>query len=471
MPKVRSNGAARWAQRTAAATGDYQAGVASPRVSWSQATVAAKEAHKAGINAALAAGSFEKGVQRAGDGKWSAAAQGKGAERFGPGAAAGVQDYATGVAKFLQVIESTPLPPRGPKGDPRNIQRVAVLAAALRKAKTGSALVVVLALVALVGLSLVLVFGLVLHGGPAPRTPRDVSEVPRGAGASGRHWVFPAWLVALAATKKGYATAAALDIVSAFTTAAGAAGTAAAAAAGDSLAIRNTTFDNKPIILQYWAKNQVAGFGQFTHPSGNDVVRDFRAQVGIGTPLPLFSPGLGEPVEPQELLGVTIAGSAVAGDIETNHFQIYYPDLPGTAARFIDVDAMVNRAVNQVTIFDTTTATAGGAYGGSRALNAASDLLRANTDYALLGAHVTVLCGALTVRGVDSGNLRVGIPGMPLRPDITGTWFVQLTEQFGIPLIPVFNSANKAGIFIENITDENLAAVPFSLILVQLSPG
>lgn len=170
MPKVRANGAQRWAQRTAAATSDYVAGVASPRQSWQAATVAAAPAHKAAITEALARGAFEKGVQKAGDGKWSAAAQGKGAERFGPGAAAGVGDYQQGVQKYLQVIESTPLPPRGPKGDPRNIQRVAVLAAALRKAKTGFAslgLVVVVALASVAGL---LVVGQ-SHGTLSPGTP------------------------------------------------------------------------------------------------------------------------------------------------------------------------------------------------------------------------------------------------------------------------------------------------------------
>src|SRR6266481_6168743 len=122
MARVRGNGAERWANRTAAATGDYQAGVASPRTSWQAATTAAADAHKAATTQALAEGRFAKGVARAGDGKWSRNAQGKGAERFGPGAAAGVEDYRNGVAPFLQVIESTPLPPRGPKGDPRNIQ-------------------------------------------------------------------------------------------------------------------------------------------------------------------------------------------------------------------------------------------------------------------------------------------------------------------------------------------------------------
>src|SRR5437764_1190134 len=121
MPRVRPNGGQRWANRTQAATEDYKAGVAAPRVPWQQATVAAADVHKQATTQALADGRFAKGVQKAGDAKWQKGAQGKGADRFGPGAAAGVGDYESGVAPYLQVIESTPLPPRGPKGDPKNI--------------------------------------------------------------------------------------------------------------------------------------------------------------------------------------------------------------------------------------------------------------------------------------------------------------------------------------------------------------
>lgn len=152
MPRVRAGGSQKWANRTAAATGDYQTGVANPRQSWQQASVAAADAHKAATTLALNEGRFAKGVTKAGDAKWQRNAAGKGAERFGPGAAAGVADYEAGVAPFLQVIESTQLPPRGPKGDPRNIQRVATLAAALHKRKTGSVLLFLVVLVAALAL-------------------------------------------------------------------------------------------------------------------------------------------------------------------------------------------------------------------------------------------------------------------------------------------------------------------------------
>lgn len=471
MPKVRGNGAARWAQRTAAATEDYKAGVANPRQSWQTATTAATEVHKQATMAALQAGSFAKGVAKAGDAKWSNAAQGKGAERFGPGAAAGVQDYQTGVQPYLDVIANTTLPPRGPKGDPRNINRVAVLAAALRKKKTGFGLVplLILAMVlSVLSLALVSAWG---HWGTARASGGDNAGMPLNK-AEKLTGPKQASLLALAgALVAAGCMGAALDTVTAFATAPGAGGAAAAASPGDTLAIRNETDGSAPILLTAWMKSQVSGFVQLTHPSGSDQVRDIRLRHVAAAPLPLFCPGIGEPVQPQELLALTMSGSAVAGQTEILTMMMYYPDLPGVNTRLLDIAGLEGRFQKLVTVEDSTTATVAANYGGARALNAASDLLLANTDYAVLGAHIGVLCSSLTLRGVDTGNLRVAIPGMLGRPDVTAQWFVYMSEQFGLPLIPVINTGNKGGILIENVQDQALAAVPFSLLLAQLSPG
>jgi len=135
MPKVRSGASEKWVRKASASTQDYQEGVTNPRTPWAAATQAAAANQAAGVQAAIQRKAFEKGVQRAGDEKWKRKAEGVGASRFSQGVQAGASDYASGVAPYLQTIESTNLPPRGPKGDPRNIQRVAAIADALRKKK------------------------------------------------------------------------------------------------------------------------------------------------------------------------------------------------------------------------------------------------------------------------------------------------------------------------------------------------
>lgn len=135
MPTVRGNPAGKWQRRAQVATDDYKEGIANPRRSWEQATVAAADVHKQATTEALNRGAFAAGVKAAGNQKWQQKAAGKGADRFAPGVTEAVKDYETAVAPYLDTIERTTLPARGPKGDPKNIKRVEIIAKALRDQK------------------------------------------------------------------------------------------------------------------------------------------------------------------------------------------------------------------------------------------------------------------------------------------------------------------------------------------------
>lgn len=263
----------------------------------------------------------------------------------------------------------------------------------------------------------------------------------------------------------------ALDTVSFTVTAPGAAGVAMAPVVGDSANVRNSAMGTMARIVAMWTKAQAVGFTQVTFPSGNDQTRNIRYRNVANTPINMFERGGFTPVQPQETLALTQAGSAVAGDVELAHMLIAYDDLPGVASRLIDVGTLEQRFVRKVTVEDTVTATVASTYSGARALNAASDLLRANTDYAVIGASIGIAGGVLTLRGVDTGNLRVGVPCQALANDLGVNWFRTLSEWFAAPMIPVINSANKAGIFTELVQDENLVAVPFAWHLAELSAG
>jgi hypothetical protein len=135
MPAIRGNAGAKWVRRTQNAGEEYAAGVREPRASWQQSTIAAATNQAKGVQQAITEKRFEKGVAKAGDARWAQKALSKGVARFGPGVAEAQGDYETGFAPYAQVIQSTQLPPRGPKGDPSNIERVRVMAKALNDAK------------------------------------------------------------------------------------------------------------------------------------------------------------------------------------------------------------------------------------------------------------------------------------------------------------------------------------------------
>lgn len=74
---------------------------------------------------------FRAGVAKAGAAKFTRGIRDKGANRYGPGVAAGQQDYQANVEPFFQTLASLTLPARRPRGDPQNYQRVNVVGAAL----------------------------------------------------------------------------------------------------------------------------------------------------------------------------------------------------------------------------------------------------------------------------------------------------------------------------------------------------
>ena len=130
--------ASKWARVTPARTEDYEKGVRSPRRDWASETAGAEARYGEGVQTAIAEGRFARGVADAGSGKWQAKAVSKGVPRWGPGVREAQPDYEKGFGPFRNVIEGVTLPPRYPKGDPRNIERVATIASALHDAKVGA---------------------------------------------------------------------------------------------------------------------------------------------------------------------------------------------------------------------------------------------------------------------------------------------------------------------------------------------
>jgi hypothetical protein len=137
MPKVPdiSRVAAKWSTNSGNATPSYVEGVQNPKEDWKTATLAGAENYKIAVTKAANDGRFAKGVNRTTSDKQIQASVQKGQERFGQGIALAGPDYAEGMAPVLAVTAATQLPPKKPKGDPSNINRVAVLAAAQHAAK------------------------------------------------------------------------------------------------------------------------------------------------------------------------------------------------------------------------------------------------------------------------------------------------------------------------------------------------
>lgn len=260
-----------------------------------------------------------------------------------------------------------------------------------------------------------------------------------------------------------------LESVGITVTAPGAGGAAGAAVVGDSLIVKYAAAGSRILLLGVVSDHQGAGSIQLTWPSASDTTRNIRIAVPASEVYNRLPLGVVQMLEPQELIAATVIGSAVAGDIENSVLHVFYENCPGISARGIDWEQLTTKGVRQVTVADSITPTVGGAWSGNRLITAGSDLLHANQDYAVLGASLSVECCALALRCVDTGNLRVSVPGHDANGMMTVNWFGDLAYEFGLPLIPVFNTGNKGNIILDILQDENLAAVPFSLNLVELA--
>lgn len=130
--------ASKWARVAPQRTQDYQEGVSAPRRDWAASAGAAQATHTAAMQKAATANSFSKGVRAAGTQKWQSRALAKGPNRFAEGVAIAEPDYRAAFSPYAEVIARTTLPARFPKGDPRNLERVKILATALNAKKTGT---------------------------------------------------------------------------------------------------------------------------------------------------------------------------------------------------------------------------------------------------------------------------------------------------------------------------------------------
>jgi hypothetical protein len=184
----------------------------------------------------------------------------------------------------------------------------------------------------------------------------------------------------------------------------------------------------------------------------------------------------GQPLLPAETQQVLYAQDTLILEIsdagaETDIMTIlnYYSNLPGSGARLYDwptVNARIrNILTNEVSLVSGATL---GDYSGSVAINSSFDLLKANTDYAILGYLTDTSVQTVGIRGPDTGNFRVGGPGTSLRVE-TRDWFIKAAVKNGLPLVPVFNSANKAGTLIDVSHNANAVTTVCDLVLAELA--
>ena len=164
---------------------------------------------------------------------------------------------------------------------------------------------------------------------------------------------------------------------------------------------------------------------------------------------------------------LTVTANGTAADIICALFNVRYENLGGVEARMATWDGISGNIANTVGILTNPITAANGAWGAGVALNSIDDRLHADTDYAVLGWTNSVPCTAVAIQGVDVGNLFVGGPGGPQSSE-TAMFFAERSKRYGVPYIPVINSNNKQGTYLQVADVVGSNTIQLTLVMAQL---
>lgn len=259
----------------------------------------------------------------------------------------------------------------------------------------------------------------------------------------------------------------ALEVIGGRVTNPGATITALTPNTGDTFTVRSFAPGSNAWMLGAWGLGATAGIQQIRSPRMHDDVRNIRSKLLAADSRPVWSAGMRQQLFPQDVIVFEQSGGGA--EIDSGAFLNFYQDLPGVEGRFITLDQLNSRAVNYLTVETTHTSSAtGGDWGGAVAINSGSALLKANTDYAVVGYLTDTNLNAVGFRGPDTGNVRCGGPGSNIRT-VTREWYQDLHRRTGLPTIPVFNAANAGGTFVDIAVPATGSTVIVEHLLVQLA--
>lgn len=260
----------------------------------------------------------------------------------------------------------------------------------------------------------------------------------------------------------------ALQVVSGRVTNPGATITALTANTGDTFTVKAAREGSRVQLVDMWSQEATVGVFRIRSPLMHDSGQALRMRV-VSTCQPLLPYELVQPLEAMDVLTVELSGGGAETDVGA--FLVYYEQLGGADGRFASWEQIAPLVVDTVGIeCNLTTGATVGQYGGSQAINANFDILQRNKDYALLGYLCDTSVGVVGFQGPDTGNLRVGGPGVA-NPIITRDWFVINSQRLGIPMIPILNAANVGATTIDLVHTAAGATVNVTLIFAELNIG
>lgn len=263
---------------------------------------------------------------------------------------------------------------------------------------------------------------------------------------------------------------AAIDTIASFQGTVGSTLAAGTMATGDSATVRNFPPSAQALLLQAFYDDVTSPLPwRVRSPLLHDNVDGIEFDPGSAAPILLFPRGVQQPLQAQDQLVFELSTAAATGKA-LGAIQVFYSQLPGASARLYrpaDIDGIIKNVKPLRVAVGSGANTAGAWY--DLVITTTENLLHANTDYAVLGITCTAAVAAVGIKGTDTGNLRVCASG-GTNNNIGPEAFWRLSEESGLPCIPVINAANAGSTYISLISSAATAAASVvSVILAELS--
>ena len=247
------------------------------------------------------------------------------------------------------------------------------------------------------------------------------------------------------------------------------------AGSGDSLQVQDFAPGSRAEILEVWGANSANACDfDIRSPNFHDNTRGLRMAYDFAPTVAgtqdrtqlLMPPYVRQRLYRTDTLTVEVNGTA------TNNVQCdqlhYFENASGGDQNLATWAEIQNRIVNTLGIKCAVTAGASGDYGTARAINADDDRFIADTQYAILGIQAQLAATLVTIKGPDTSNRRIGTPTSH-QEAVSNGWFVQLSQMYNLPTIPIFNSNNKGNTLLEAAGVAGAVATAAVVILAELS--
>ena len=226
----------------------------------------------------------------------------------------------------------------------------------------------------------------------------------------------------------------------------------AIASVGQSLQIRK----GSGAILNPWGNNQVTGGMRIRSGTMHNNLQNINMII-VADQCRVLMGDIPNSVYSQDTLSVSQWGSAVGGQIEQNIIPIWYNSVEGLNANLLTAhEVLAYRASGQeagkerVSVMLSLTGGTDGNWGGAVSLSTLTGYgFKPNRYYAVTGLSVDTICCAISFHSTENAGVHTAVPGDPSSPRQTSRFFMDLSQEYGRPTVPIFSAASLADAVVE----------------------